>query len=820
MEKKAIGRVISLCSGLLAFAALGGAEVREGSVTLKTYPFSDPDPVPATMEKRYPYFRFDGSSAEGRPHAFSTVHMENRRISLDLMPDVGGKVWGATDKESGFDFIYRNHAAKFRNIATRGPWWSGGIEYNFGIIGHSPCTSTPVDYVIRTNADGSVSCIIAMTEFICRTTYQVEVRLGMNDGHFTTRTLWFNASGLPAPCYHWMNSASPVSDDMVLKFDGRNEIGHEGDAHPWPIDAEGRRLSVYANNAFGHNKSYHVINGDNRVFGVWYPSRQIGFIHENEPYEKYGRKAWLWALSREGAIWEDLLTDFDGQYVELQSGRAFNQPRLNTVRTPFKHPTFTPGRTDTFVEKWGVVRREDGYLSRGMNPPGAAEPRPVTAPADFDWNGVYGHFLRGQQAIREREDRLGERELCASLAIDPNFVPALDELAFLAIRRGRYVEAQELSVRSLSVDTYGAAANYAAGFAAKLVGDLATAKERLGLASYSIEYRNAAYALLARIAIMESDWAGAVALSDRVLESDGANRDGLLIRAIALRLSGRRIEARAAAERALSVWPLYFAAMYEARLDGASYDYQKSLRNEFPAETLLEIASWYRETGLEGDARAFETAAGEWPLAKIRLGDYAVAASMPIPSVFPFRREDIPVLDRAIAANSSWKFRYYRAALAASFQDDATAERLLDEIGETADEWSFYLFRAAYRNGERRLADLKKAEGMSDDWRIGRAIAAYFAESCAWEESAAAAKRFLALNPENNPLQIAYAKALNGCKRWRETIEFLKHVRILPSEFGDNATESWQVAQEALGMERTWPENLGLGKPYDLSAKK
>jgi hypothetical protein len=36
---------------------------------------------------------------------------------------------------------------KFRDVAMRGPWTSGGIEANYGIIGHTPNCATPVDYV-------------------------------------------------------------------------------------------------------------------------------------------------------------------------------------------------------------------------------------------------------------------------------------------------------------------------------------------------------------------------------------------------------------------------------------------------------------------------------------------------------------------------------------------------------------------------------------------------------------------------------------------------------------------------------------------------
>ena len=794
------------------------AEVSMETVTLVEYPFSDPDPVPPTDSKRYPYFRFDGTSVVGSPRVYRSFRLENDRIRLDVLPEIGGKVWGATDKASGFDFIYRNHAAKFRNVAMRGPWMSGGIEYNFGIIGHGPYTSTPVDCLVRTNSDGSVSCFVSMTEFICRTAYQVEIRLAPGESHFVTSTLWCNSSGLPAPYYHWMNSASPVERDMVLKFNGRSAIGHEGEASPWPVDSRGRHLDVYAANAFGHNKSYHVVNGDNRVFGVWYPSRGIGFIHENEPYDKYGRKAWIWALSREGAIWEGLLTDVDGQYVELQSGRAFNQPRLGTVFTPFKHPTFSPGRTDRFDERWGVVRSESAYAPKGANPPSSAVPRPVSAPPGFEWGGVYGRFLRGQQAVREREDVLGEKELSAALAIEPNFLPALSEMAFLCIRRGRYSAAATFAERGLSVDTYDPSANYAAGFAAFASGDAATAKERLGLASYSVEYRNAAYQLLARLAIRERDWAGALRLCGRILESDAVNRDALLAKVVALRLSGRFVDAAAAAEDALGKWPLFFAVMREAEKCGASSGWSDAIANEFPEETLLEIASWYRETGLEDDAREIEVCAGDYPLAKIRLGDYEAAARLPLPLLFPFRREDLPVLDRAMASHPSWKFRYYRAVLAASFGDDATADRLLASVGDVPDEWSFYLYRASRRSGDSRLADLKRAESLSSDWRIGRALAACHAEAGRWGESEAAAKRFLDVNPGCNQLQIAYARALNGCGRWRDAVEFLKGIVVLPSEFGDNACDIWQEAWRRLGdaaMSKTFPENLGKGKPYD-----
>ena len=76
------------------------------------------------------------------------------------------------------------------------------------------------------------------------------------------------------------------------------------------------------------------------------------------------------------------------------------------------------------------------------------------------------------------------------------------------------------------------------------------------------------------------------------------------------------------------------------------------------------------------------------------------------------------------------------------------------------------------------------------------------------------AKDYLDRFPEKNPLQIAYARALQKLGRHRECMAYLEGVKILPSEHRDSATDIWQACQTALGLPLTWPENLGKGEPY------
>jgi len=801
-----------------AVAAVLSADIMAGSVlcsirdeVFPTYGFFDPDPVPAVSERRYPYFRYDGSSPSSEPKTWQTVVLENENIRVTLMPAIGGKVWGATDKKTGVDFIYYNHAVKFRDIAMRGPWCSGGIEFNFGIIGHSPSTSTPVDWTVRTNADESVSCFVSSMEYITRSSWQVEVRLAPGADSFETRTTWFNASGLPQYYYHWMNAGYPLYKNPRFLFPGDVYIGHEGDAHAWPRDSRGHELDVYRENAFGGPKSYHVLPGDSGLYGIWWPERGVGSIHRCTSWQKYGRKIWLWALSREGGIWEDLLTDSDGQYTELQSGRCFNQARWGNYRTPFKHPVFNPGATETFSESWGVLRSTNEF-STCRNVPA---PRPFVAPADFDWNTAWGRYVRGEQYFGEK--MLAEAEKCfkEALAKNRHLSPALTGLASIEMGRGTYAACHSYCREALAVDAYDSMANYLDGFAFLAEGDTVSARDRLGVAAFDLRYRSAAYALIARSYLRDGDMRAAEDAADLSLSANAANQDALLVKIIAARGTPRAAEM---ARAMLETLPLFHAARYE--LCGA--ECQQFVRNELPHQTYMEIGSWYEESGLCNDARTFFKWAGaDRPVARIRAAyigkdasDLADIARLPAANVFPFRRESMPALRWAAKAHESWKFTYYLAVALAAFHLDAEADSLFDSCGDRPDESVFYLVRAARRGGKARLADLKRARELGDSWRVGRALCGHFEETKEFPEMLAAAKDYVERFPKKNPIQIAYANALVKNGRYKDAMEYLKGVTILPSEHRDNATGVWHEAQKNLGMELTYPENLGTGKPY------
>ncbi|HPW19140.1 MAG TPA: DUF5107 domain-containing protein, partial [Candidatus Aminicenantes bacterium] len=715
----------------------------EAKETIRTYPFSDPDPVPIFARssmwgqgaRLYPYFMFDGFTAEPVDQPWTVVRLSNPHIEVAVLPEVGGKVWGAVDKATGRDFIYWNRVLKFRQIALRGPWTSGGIEWNFGVVGHAPSTATPVDHIVRRNADGSVSCVVGTMDLPSRTRWSVTVTLPKDSAAFETSALWVNPTPFTQSYYAWSNAAVRTADDLKFILPGRWHIGHDYSVplEPWPVDRAGRDLSWYRNNGTPGSKSYFTVGEYADFYGGWYERSDSGYGHWSRYEDMPGRKVWIWDLSRSGEIWVDFLTDADGQYSEPQAGRLLNQS---------DHGDFAPGAADRWRELWFPYRgvgpmvqaspqavlsaaREGGALRLGLFPlrpiaedlivsvaseevlrerlvlqtgqawtkdvdlGGAAAEAPfevrlgtklvygsdpkadgLDRPFRFhDPTGGSAEALFLQARGLERERRLAEAfdKYLEAAREEPLHVRALARAAELATRRGEPARGLELAGRALAVSMYDPEANYVYGVAARRLGRLVDAKETLGWAARSPQFRTAALVQSAEIALLEKNPDRAVEYAQRALSADDANIGALEALAVAHRLAGRKIEHARTLGRLLDLDPLDHLARFERYLlsrKPADLEACRSLvRNELPHETFIEMACFYDRLDLTGDAvealRASPAHASvDYWLAYLQRdaapAESAAAlerASSASPFlVFPFREEEIAVHSWAVAA--------------------------------------------------------------------------------------------------------------------------------------------------------------------------
>ena len=839
-ESKAFGLpALILAAGVVCACveAMGEVSVRLEKMTLPTYPYGDPDPVATTKPGLYPYFRYDGQSAVSRPQTWDAVKLSNGLIEVTAIPAIGGKVWGAKDLKTGRDFIYANDAVKFRDIAMRGPWCSGGIEFNFGLTGHAPWTASPVDWLVRENEDGSASYFFGGYEFITRTFWQVEVLLRPDEDFFTTRMTWHNGSGQPCTRYQWSTSAVTARGNPVMLYPGTDQINHDGTAHPWPLDHQGVDRSRYANDGDLDAVSWHVINGDNRFFGIWYPDWQFGMWHRNAAEDKFGRKIFMWSQARSGGIWEDLLTDTAGQYIELQSGRGMQQQTAGCEKTPFKFQTLVPGATDAFEEQWGVAHE---YRPNGF--PSSFIARPLRFPRDYDTNSVYALYRDGEQKMRAGTDVVGAAKLLKrALEKDPCFVPALGELAAFELRRGNLEKADQLAEKALAVDTYDGLANFIAGeVALDRAGQIERARERFGVAALDAGYRPAALVRLGMIAIREKDYALAGQLAEKALACSAYDPEAHQLKAVAARRGGDSVGAKAAVAKGMERTPIHYGLRYEESVVGVKRRDAASpleVRCELPGPTLVETGLWYAKAGLDEDAKKI-WAQSQSPMGKLLAGDLDGAAALPVDFCFPHGREVIAALERAVKsrkgvkAHPSWKFKYYLAIALAPFGETERVDRLLEVCGDEPDAAAFYLYRAARRTGEKAIADLKRAEKCGDSWRVGCAFATAHLQDGKPNEAFAAVDAYRKRFPGLQQLDGAAANALVEAGRWQEALDILVKINVLPSEFNKAIPLLWNRCHRALAETAfkagdkesarqhvdaalSFPENLGAGRPVD-----
>ena len=356
--------LVIICAFCIQLNYAQKASISEKKMVMKTYMYSDPNPVP-DMEKNYPYFKFDGFTNKSTQLEWNMVILENDYIKVFVNTDIGGKIWGAIEKSTGGEFLYYNDVVKFRDVAHRGPWTSGGLEFNYGIMSHTSTGATPIDYVIKNNKDGSVSCVIGAIDLHTETKWNVEIRLQKDKAYVETIGSWFNTGSLPQPYYHYSNAAAKTEGNLEFLYPGNYHIGHEGLGDNWPVE-NGREISFYENNNFGGYKSYHVINGFADYLGGYWHDDNFGFGNIHSYAIMPGKKLWIWGLSDEGMIWEDLLTDTDGQYIEFQTGGTFNQP-TSSDESPFKHREFIPYDSEISTELYFPLKNTGGMVEATEN---------------------------------------------------------------------------------------------------------------------------------------------------------------------------------------------------------------------------------------------------------------------------------------------------------------------------------------------------------------------------------------------------------------------------------------------------------------------
>ncbi len=351
--------LLSVPSGFLP--AQAAKEKKRPSVTARwetlripTYPLGPDDPYPPLYKSRvYPYPMQTRLSEKKAVRSWRAAVLENEWIRLEVVPDLGGRIYGAlAKKDGGFDFLYRNGVVKPALVGLRGAWLSGGVEWNFPSLGHTVTTVSPVFARLSRNADGSATVWVGDTEWVRRMRWRVGITLYPDRSRIRVDTVLYNRTLLARNGYFWANAAVHAARDAQVVFPPTDYVVTHGRRRvfSWPVD-HGMNLSLYRDIPFPGD-FFCARKGDYN--GVYYLRADRGTVHVGNRWDCPGKKFWTWGTAPLGRSWEKYLTDGSGPYIEIQSGRLPNQADTWI---------FEPRGVERWTEYWYPVKGMGGLTA-------------------------------------------------------------------------------------------------------------------------------------------------------------------------------------------------------------------------------------------------------------------------------------------------------------------------------------------------------------------------------------------------------------------------------------------------------------------------
>lgn len=273
----------------------------------------------------YPYRQYTCYNRNLHKKELKTAVLENDFLKAVFLPELGGRLWSLIDKTTGQNLLYTNDVIRPGNLAIRNAWFSGGVEWNISMIGHTPFTMEPLFTASLTKDDDTPVLRMYEYERVRKVTYQMDFWLGKNDRFLNCRMRISNQTEEVVPMYWWSNIAVP-------EYDGGRIIVPAKEAYT------NRPNGVYKVSVpivDGHDISKYKEIPDQVDYFFNIPKASAKYI-ANITKEGYGllhlstsrlmsRKLFSWGNNEGSDNWQNFLTEHAGRYIEIQGGLAKTQ---------------------------------------------------------------------------------------------------------------------------------------------------------------------------------------------------------------------------------------------------------------------------------------------------------------------------------------------------------------------------------------------------------------------------------------------------------------------------------------------------------------
>lgn len=161
----------------------------------------------------FPYRQYTSYTRKLHDKQLQTAILENDFLKATFLPELGGRLWSLIDKTTGENLLYTNDVIRPSNLAIRNAWFSGGVEWNISMIGHTPFTMEPLFTSTLQMENGTPVLRMYEYERIRKVTYQMDFWLEDTDRFLNCRMRIFNQTDEMVPMYWWSNIAVPEYDE-------------------------------------------------------------------------------------------------------------------------------------------------------------------------------------------------------------------------------------------------------------------------------------------------------------------------------------------------------------------------------------------------------------------------------------------------------------------------------------------------------------------------------------------------------------------------------------------------------------------------------
>jgi tetratricopeptide (TPR) repeat protein len=303
-----------------------------------------------------PYTVQDGYGRKRAPRAFKAAVLKNDFLRATFLPQLGGRLWSLIDLTTGRELLHRNPVFQPCNLALRNAWISGGVEWNCGVIGHTPYTVSSMYTESFELPDGTPVLRMYQYERVRGLVYRVEAMLPEAGRQLIVHARIDNAGEKDTAVYWWSNMAVDETEDTRVIVPAQNAYrwgyGKQMSKVPVPhygeLDASRPGTLPQAMDFFfdipdGQRRWIAAVGGDG--YGLMQTSTD----------NLQGRKLFVWGQGAGGRQWQTFLSEKGSAYLEIQAGLAHTQ---------LEHLPMEPLGRREWTEAYGAVQL-DPALARG-----------------------------------------------------------------------------------------------------------------------------------------------------------------------------------------------------------------------------------------------------------------------------------------------------------------------------------------------------------------------------------------------------------------------------------------------------------------------